>query len=294
MIIKLDQRENGLITIIKEKCQLIEETIKNKTISTSEQEITITFPLESTKETTIAHKHNIKEEKLDVGDIILLDKELDESGNEVEVERIIFERKSLYDLAASIKDGRYNEQSYRLSGLDIPNHNIIYLIEGDLMKYNEMKGKLSKKTLNSAMCTLQYYKGFSVLRTMNVYETANIIIDYADKIEREGKKEAYYKTKEVNEEQEKKSYSEVCNIKKQKSANINNENIGEIMLSNIPGVSVKMAISIMKTFKSIKNLIKSLEENGECLREIQTETTNGQKRKLPKTCIENINKFLLI
>ena len=44
---------------------------------------------------------------------------------------LIIERKSILDLLSSIKDGRYDEQSYRLSHSDecCP-HNIIYLIEG--------------------------------------------------------------------------------------------------------------------------------------------------------------------
>ena len=46
---------------------------------------------------------------------------------------ILIERKSLSDLLASIKDGRYEEQSYRLiHSSGIPRHSIIYIIEGSL------------------------------------------------------------------------------------------------------------------------------------------------------------------
>ena len=70
------------------------------------------------------HSHEIQLENLFLGDIIILNDELEE--------KIIFERKSLYDLAASIKDGRYAEQSYRLNECSQHNHNIVYVIEGDL------------------------------------------------------------------------------------------------------------------------------------------------------------------
>ena len=40
---------------------------------------------------------------------------------------IIIERKSINDLLASIKDGRYNEQSFRLDKYDLHNHNIYYI-----------------------------------------------------------------------------------------------------------------------------------------------------------------------
>ena len=51
---------------------------------------------------------------------------------------LIIERKSLNDLASSIKDGRYAEQSFRLSNIEHHNHNIVYLIEGDRGTYNTL------------------------------------------------------------------------------------------------------------------------------------------------------------
>ena len=117
-------------------------------------------------------------------------------------------RKSLNDLASSIKDGRYAEQSFRLDGYEaIPNHNIIYLIEGDISKYRESQyTRINKKTLLSSMFSILYYKGFSVVRTMNVVETSELIWSWADKLEREmdekkaksgAKKTAYYKSVHV-------------------------------------------------------------------------------------------------
>ena len=67
---------------------------------------------------------------LPLGDIIISD------DNE---DKIIIERKCLNDLLASIKDGRYEEQSYRLNGLEHHNHNIYYMIEGDVNKMNRFK-----------------------------------------------------------------------------------------------------------------------------------------------------------
>ena len=77
------------------------------------------------------HSHEIETENLALGDIILLNNEREEN--------VIFERKSLYDLASSIKDGRYAEQSFRLNECQQHNHNIIYVIEGDLERYNPQK-----------------------------------------------------------------------------------------------------------------------------------------------------------
>ena len=57
----------------------------------------------------------IVSETLPIGDIIIND------GTD---DKIIIERKSVNDLLSSIKDGRYEEQSYRLNGLNHHNHNI--------------------------------------------------------------------------------------------------------------------------------------------------------------------------
>ena len=147
-----------------------------------------------------AKLYKMKKEQLHIGDVVFED----ESGKPL----IIFERKTLTDLASSIKDGRYAEQSFRLDGYQpVPNHNIVYLIEGDLSRYRENKfSRINKKTLLSSMFSILYYKGFSVVRTMNVIETSELIWSWADKLEREmggGKKSksgsgfektAYYKS----------------------------------------------------------------------------------------------------
>ena len=66
----------------------------------------------------VSSYENIKIEtsNLPLGDIIICD--------EQENEKIMIERKTLIDLAASIRDGRYNEQSFRLNNTNIHNHNI--------------------------------------------------------------------------------------------------------------------------------------------------------------------------
>ena len=64
------------------------------------------------------------------------------------------------------------------------------------------------------------------------------------------------------------------------------------MLCQIPGISSVTAISIMKHFSNISDLIYKLHENPNCLQQIQIET-NGKSRKLNKNIIENIHKFLI-
>ena len=200
--------------------------------------------------TTTTTTHEIKSERLPLGDIIIHDPT---EGRDI----VLFERKSLNDLAASIQDGRYKEQSFRLTQTtDFHNHNIIYIIEGDIARYNAKHSRISKSALQSAMVSLLYYKGFSVIRTMNVGETAEFILHFADKVMKERALgpavPAYSNTlptlpcdDAIDATAER--YSEVAS-KKEKRDYITREKIGEIMLAQVPGVSPKIATGIMKKY----------------------------------------------
>jgi ERCC4-type nuclease len=246
----------------------------------------------------------VQSEVLPIGDIIIAD----DTSND----KLIIERKSVSDLLASIKDGRYEEQSFRLNGSQYHNHNIIYLIEGDLNKVNRFKmdnGLGSEKlTLYSAMFSLNYYKGFSVFRSFSLTETATIICNMAYKLGKETRQPFYENNNLINnkeiennleqseEENEKNEQTEknyVSVIKKVKKENITPENISEIMLCQIPGISSVTALSIMEKFHTLSNLIKELELNEDCLKDICSVNAKGQTRKINKTSIANITKFLL-
>jgi crossover junction endonuclease MUS81 len=257
-------------------------------------------------------------ESLPIGDVII-------SGTNNE-DILIIERKTIIDLLSSIKDGRYEEQSYRLNGTPVHNHNIMYVIEGDVNKMNMFRDtKFEKLTLYSAIFSLNYYKGFSAIRTFTLDETALFICNCTSKLMKgeSTDRKAFYPNKtttpsnvinittEKSEDEtegnadsdENPEQSEQPNdvsgkeyiglVKKVKKENITPENIDEIMLCQIPGVSTATAISIIKKFSNIANLIKCLEENEKCLNDVTNTNNKGQSRKITKTSIANIIKFLL-
>ncbi|MEE9572210.1 MAG: ERCC4 domain-containing protein, partial [Candidatus Neomarinimicrobiota bacterium] len=76
---------------------------------------------------------DIEVAKMDLGDIAIMD----ETGAEL----LLIERKKITDLAASIRDGRYQEQSYRLNGYSLHNHNIMYMIEGKISFFSNKYSK---------------------------------------------------------------------------------------------------------------------------------------------------------
>jgi len=194
--------------------------------------------------------HEIKSERLPIGDIILHDPT---HGQGLGRDIVIFERKTLNDLAASIRDGRYKEQSFRLietaAASGFHTHNIVYIIEGDLSRYDERHSRITKTALQSAMVSLLYYKGFSVIRTMNLGETAELILNFADKVAKEsadGTRPAYDDDTTTTAAAAQ-AYSEVS-TKKEKRDYITRDNIGEIMLAQVPGVSAKMAAAILAKY----------------------------------------------
>ena len=250
----------------------------------------------------------IEVHQLPLGDIIICSNQ-----NDKQIDNILVERKTLSDLAASIKDGRYEEQSYRLNGLPLHNHNIVYLIEGDLGKFNSFKERIDRQTIYSAMFSINYFKGFSLMRTNTMDETAFMLCNMAYKIGKETGKKPYFQNKieeqeltngEINgeEEQDKTNVEELapslgtkdyCSvIKKVKKDNITCENIGEIMLCQIPGVSSVSAIAILSKFKTLPIMIKSIQDDPTCLTGITTCDVNGKSRKISKTTIETIVKYL--
>ena len=240
---------------------------------------------------------NIKIEvkNLPIGDMIITDK----NGHE----KIIVERKTMNDLASSIIDGRYKEQSHRLTNCDLQNHNIHYLIEGT---YMNLGPRYNKNTIISATTSLSYFKGFSVTRTLNIKETAEWLILFANKLQKEDK-EPYYSTcvndnktscqntanieKKKNDTTSSVDYSEVC--KRVKKENITVDNIGIIMLMQIPNVSQQIAAVVINKFKTIGNVIKTLEKDATALKDFCITTKNGSKRKISKTSRDNMYKYLI-
>ena len=222
---------------------------------------------------------SLEKKTLEIGDIHLV-----HENREI----VIIERKSLSDLIASIKDRRYEEQSHRLihaSGLY--RHHIMYIIEGQFVNLRNISER-EKKMVYSSMIALQLYKGFSVVRTHSLLETAEHIFYSALKLNKELTQNRFPWTPETKEEEP----VNYCNfVSKVKRENIKQENIGEIMLSQIPGISSKTALAIMKEFDNFPCLIDELRTNPQCLDTITCET-NGKIRKLGKNVKEGLLHYL--
>ena len=272
----------------------------------------------------------LSKEVLNLGDVLI------KTDDDKEV--LLIERKSFQDLLASIKDGRYEEQSYRLlHSSGFPPHSVFYLVEG---MFAQLRAPLEKKIIMSAITTMQFFKGFSVQRTSTVHESAEWLLHFAEKIERNFSKGVipYYLTRpfrkyftppsreQIADQSIKtenlqttgddstiqpvqslhsgentghvitepvQTAADYCHVvKKVKKENVTPENIGEIILCQIPGISSVTAIAIMKHFNHFTHFIEELAKNPACIENLTTET-NGKVRKISKKSIESIRSYLM-
>jgi ERCC4-type nuclease len=144
-----------------------------------------------------------------------------------------------------------------------------------------------KKVVISCIASLNYFKGFSVHRTVSLGETALYILCMADKMSREFKKG----TKPVTATDADTSVStDYCGVVKvSKKANITKENIGQLILMQIPGISSATANEIMKPFSHFLEFVDRIRAEPEYLNGITTE----KNRKIGSNVVKGIKEFIL-
>jgi len=237
---------------------------------------------------------HIESKSLPIADIAFVDSA---SGQEL----VLFERKTLQDLLASIKDGRYEEQSHRLlHSTGVPPHHIVYVLEG-LM--SQLRSDAERNLVFSTITSLSYFKGFSVFRTSTVQETADLLAAMSRKIVKDiekGRRPFYVQTanSEQNVIQDTDSVpSENTNaysqfVKKVKKENITETNIAEIMLSQIPGISAASAAEILAHYGG--SLLRVIEEcSTDCpFNNVVLKSANGKTRKLGSNVREALIRYL--
>jgi len=188
----------------------------------------------------------------------------------------LVERKTWSDLEASIKDGRYHEQSFRLETAQSNGFKVYYMLEGSLLTYT---GSLSRDALLSAMFNMTK-KGFFVLQPVNVEDTARYLMRMVE-----------LSQKEVSTL----SYEESSVIKK-KNSHLTRDNISLYMLAQIPYVSVSIASVLMEKYGHLRGMIMAMEKNPREIEEFTflkaKDPTKVKPKHLNKNVIHNINTFL--
>ena len=200
----------------------------------------------------------IEYSQLSLGDIII------KEGDTI---HFIIERKTLSDLAHSIKDGRYHEQKYRLLE-HFPKESIIYLIEGTKCD------KFYQGAITNTICR----DNIKTIRSLNLKDSINIVMDLYEKC-----KKGVFSQDSVN----KGDYTKM--IKTIKKNHITPYFWYIASLKNIPGVSEKIAQTIASEYKTMMSLFDGYMQNGPNL--LSDLKVDG-KRKIGKVS-EKIYNYLV-
>ena len=223
----------------------------------------------------------IKKENLVVGDFQI--------GN------MIFERKTHQDLASSILDGRYQEQSNRLMehATNNPHLKIIYIVEGNLDLYFNQHN-IDKDKIMSSVMSLFYEKGFQVLLTKHVNETSDYLLKFCLK----------YYTKYVlqgggGENDNSEGVPSVIEnpmicLPKKKSSQIHKDNIGILMLCNVPHISTHVATQLLAPFDNqLGDFLQKIQSDPTYLEtiKIMSQGKDKKERKLAKNIRTTLGEF---
>ena len=150
-------------------------------------------------------------------------------------DRIIVERKTLVDFIASIKTGRIFHQGYRMAQ---SGKNVLIILEGD--KSDIAAGSMSRKAVQGALIRLTVFLGIPVIRSLNISETAQILIYIFDQCrhhELPRPKAIIYGPTSIR----------ISQKQRQKL----------FLLQNIPGIGTKKGLALLRLFGTIENIVSA-------------------------------------
>lgn len=152
------------------------------------------------------------------------------SGDYLADRRILFERKTLPDLARSIVDGRLFKQMVRLAK---SKHKAVLILEGT-GKDAECLG-VRREALQGALITISLILGIPVLRSMATEETARLIVYAARQVASLGKE----------------GYQRFGNRPKHKKGR------QLYILQGLPGVGHARALKLLEKFGSVEAVMRA-------------------------------------
>lgn len=202
MIITIDSRESSLFSLISER------------------------DLDIYKD-----KITICQKTLEIGDICI------QIGETI----MLFERKTISDMIASIKDGRFREQKSRMES---SGHIISYIVEGGYII-------TADETLSGAYLNTIYRDHMPILFVKNIADTATLILTIGIKLLKD---EHRFDRRTIN------NYLDTLRVKSKKSDNIDVRVCFELQLCQIPGISKIIAETLSKEHRNIYEFTKKISE----------------------------------
>ena len=210
---------------------------------------------------------NFNKDNLAIGDIIFkTDSKID----------FCFERKTVADLASSIKDGRYHDQLKRILEC-VPTNRCCYIIEGKIPEV-ERPFNMPVSTIYGSIINKMFRDNIFIVHTNNLAETARFIKEFGKRY-LDGKLE--YDTKG--------SHDYVQNPRKK--GNITSITCFSHQLSMIPSISSVKINAIIEKVSNMRELVNILEKDPDPDKYLENIVLkNG--RKLGKSSANKILQYL--
>ena len=155
------------------------------------------------------------------------------SGDYCIVNKIIVERKTLSDFLVSIKNGRIFQQAYRIAQ---SGKNGLIILEGDKSMVNS--SSMSRKAVQGALIHLTVFLGIPVIRSLNIQETAALLIDIFHQCQQ----------RELPRQKQIISRSPGIRINKKQRQKL-------FLLQNLPGIGTKKGLALLRSFSTIENIL---------------------------------------
>ena len=209
---------------------------------------------------------------MDIGDIIFYKYDNDnlEEGKNQSQNILILERKTINDLKCSLADGRFSEQKKRLSNTDFIHKG--YIIEGNSERYPDFKYMLQQLIIR-----IQLKDRMCVFHTIDINETVDLISELCRKLEKDAK---LYNFSLVT------SYIETLNVCKKK--NLTPSLCFVLQISQIPGISKKIAESLASVYPNWNLLTQGLENKEVFMRTTKNMNIGKKKFEQLKTYISDL------
>lgn len=226
----------------------------------------------------------VSQKSLDIGDFWIT-----KEGNPI----IIIERKTVLDLVASLKDGRYADQKIRIKDFkkDYPQTKILFLLEDFsiiknptelIMRSDNIKTSTDKSTILSIISKWMFRDDFFVYSSNDLNESFWLI----HKIYKNAEKGEYELV--INHDDyllERRNFS--------KKTNLTADNWFRICLTQITGMSVAKSKEVIRVYPSMNKLVEAYNqcENIKAQEILLSDIKVGQRR-LGKVVSKRIRDFM--
>lgn len=197
-------------------------------------------------------------ESLDIGDILI-----EVISDNVVTTSFIFERKTITDLAQSIKDKRYHDQKSRLLSSYRPDQ-IYYILEGNYhFQPSFTCSGLNNEVLSSCILGCQLRDKIGIFVTKNIADTVCLLESILKRLDKDPMR--FNVDPHSHPLCDAHSVLSSYVVKSKKKENIDKRNLFLIQLAAIPGVSLKIADKIaahlnIESMIQFYNLFKDMDK----------------------------------